>query len=391
MVADPLDVLTAERHAPRSRGRYLVLGAVGLLILVLTVATHNLGDFARYYRCGELRFLSGGDPYSCNDYFQTPPTLYLLAPFAALGAPLDSWAWGSTIAASIFGGLLLLLSVYGLRDLRSAGYLLALVLCPFTLFMIAFQQISGMVFLCEALAIWFLARARFAPAAVAIALTVFKPHLTLVLLPLMAQAPRRAQALALALGASVLAALSWPFAGSFIHSLLSLDQSDQGAHTTVELRELVANWFPGLPGWNLVGYAFLVPPFVYFCYQTYRLWRSDVLDLVLVGKIVAAGLLWLPYNRAYDWMLAIPGYLALWVLSERRWTRLVVGNIALAWIAFPLSTITYFQHNPISINPLPLVLLIVSLERLGAGFRARRAISDRTGSDHTTVAPARMA
>jgi hypothetical protein len=371
------------------RGIYLVLSAVGLLILVVTLATHNLGDFARYYRCGELRFLSGSDPYSCNDYFQTPPTLYLLAPFAALGAPLDSWAWASTVSASISCGLLVLLSVYGLRDLRSAGYLLALVLCPFTVFMIAFQQISGLVFLCEALAIWFLSRARFAPAAVAIALTVFKPHLTLVLMPLMAQAPRRAQALAVSFGACVLALLSWPFAGSFFHALLSLDRSDQGAHTTVELRELVVNWFPGLPGWNLVGYAFLVPPFLYFCYQTYRLWRGRVFDLVLIGKIVAAGLLWLPYNRAYDWMLAIPGYLALWALSGRRWTPLVIANIGLAWIAFPLSTITYFQHSPISINPLPLVLLIFSLEQLAP--RARAVVSDYGAPEHPTAAPARMA
>jgi hypothetical protein len=391
LVADPPHAPVRGGRTARWRGPYLVLGAVGLLILVLTVATHNLGDFARYYRCGELRFLNGDNPYSCSDYYQTPPTLYLLAPFAALGASLDSWAWGLAVGSAIFSGLLLLLRVYDLRDLRSAGYMLALVLCPFTLFMVIFQQISGIVFLLEALAIWFLARRRFTQAALAIALTVFKPHLSLILLPLLAQAPRRAQALAVGLAAGILALLSWPFAGSFLHALVSLDQSDLGSHSTVELREVVMNWFPGLPGWNLVGYAFLVPPFLYFCYETYRLWRGGVLDLVTIGRIVAAGLLWLPYNRAYDWMLAIPGYLALWALSNRRWTPLVIANVGLAWIAFPLSTITYFQHNPISINPLPLVLLIVSLERLAPSLGRRPAPDLRPAVDDPGTAPPRMA
>jgi hypothetical protein len=236
-----------------------------------------------------------------------------------------------------------------------------------------------------------LARRRFTQAALAIALTVFKPHLSLILLPLLAQAPRRAQALAVGLAAGILALLSWPFAGSFLHALVSLDQSDLGSHSTVELREVVMNWFPGLPGWNLVGYAFLVPPFLYFCYETYRLWRGGVLDLVTIGRIVAAGLLWLPYNRAYDWMLAIPGYLALWTLSNRRWTPLVIANVGLAWIAFPLSTITYFQHNPISINPLPLVLLIVSLERLAPSLGRRPAPDLRPAVDDPGTAPPRMA
>jgi hypothetical protein len=139
LVADPPQAPVRGARTARRRGPYLVLGAVGLLILVLTVATHNLGDFARYYRCGELRFLNGDNPYSCSDYYQTPPTLYLLAPFAALGASLDSWAWGLAVGSAIFSGLLLLLRVYDLRDLRSAGYMLALVLCPFTLFMVIFQ------------------------------------------------------------------------------------------------------------------------------------------------------------------------------------------------------------------------------------------------------------
>src|SRR5690554_4270680 len=44
--------------------------------------------------------------------------------------------------------------------------------------------------------------------------------------------------------------------------------------------------------------------------------------------MLTVGLLWLPYNRMYDWVLALPAYLVLWELygrcffsSRRRHTR----------------------------------------------------------------------
>jgi len=363
----------ASHDRPASRRRLvLVLGLSALLIVVLTLATLDKGDFVRYYRCGEAAFFAGGDPYACRDYFQTPPTFYLTAPFALLGSPADAIAWGLFSAVGTCAAIVVLLASFDLLDAPAGGLAMALVLSPFTLFLIAFQQISGLVFLLEALAFWLIRRGHYSGAAGLLALSVFKPHLTLILAPLLAPLPRQAQVVLAGLGSAILLPLSWPYLGNGLRALAAAGTSDLGTHSTVEFKELF-DLYPGTAPWDALGTASLLVPLAYFSYQAYRLWRAPAFDLTIVARLLPAGLLWLPYNRAYDWVLAIPAYLVLWLLAGRRWSAPVLLNIGLTWIALPLSTYTYFSHIPLSINPLPLVVLIVTLERLARRYPERAA------------------
>ncbi|HMA33708.1 MAG TPA: hypothetical protein VKY74_04435 [Chloroflexia bacterium] len=148
-------------------------------------------------------------------------------------------------------------------------------------------------------------------------------------------------------------------------------------HISIGLRELVG-YFSDAGWWRLASYGLLVVPGLYAAYQTYRLWRGQTFDLVLVAKLLPAALLALPYNRAYDWVLAIPAYLVLWDLVGRRWTPAMIGNIVLALVAFPISTATYliswaplYAHLPISLNPLPLIGLILTLEWVTHQMRSK--------------------
>src|SRR4029079_15400140 len=99
-------------------GVLFTLGLLGLIMLGLGISTMNQGDYARYYRCAEHAFLRGQNPYLCYDYFQAPPTLHLMAPFAALGPPLDALTWSLLVGGVAFGALFAFGAVFMLVESR---------------------------------------------------------------------------------------------------------------------------------------------------------------------------------------------------------------------------------------------------------------------------------
>jgi hypothetical protein len=347
----------------------LVLGALGLLLFIAGLGTLGSGDYHRYYQCGVRAFLHGQDPYACPDYYNAPPILLLLAPFGALPAPLDAWAWGAFVVACTLAAIILLFTTFGMLEQRSLLLIGLLILCPFTIALVIYQQASAQTLLLEAIALWLLVHRRYVGGAAVLALGVFKPHLLLILLPMLAPLPRKARVVGVAATGLLMIVLSWPYLDPFIYSIVQKSGEFRTEHATVALRELTA-YFSAAGWWQLVSNALLIPPLLYCCYLSFRLWQARTLDLILVAKLLAAGLLWLPYNRMYDWVLAIPAYLVLWELYGRRWTPGMIGNIVLALIALPVSTATFliawppeYAHLPISINPVPLIVLIVTLDR----------------------------
>ena len=122
-----------------------------------------------------------------------------------------------------------------------------------------------------------------------------------------------------------------------------------------------------------MGSLWSIPPFLYVAHGIWRLWHARQIDLVAFARLVPAGLLWGPYSLSYDWVLLIFSYLVLWDLAGHRWTGWVVANVGLALVALPVSILTFLLGIPLSLNPMPLIMIIVGLHRLARQYPERAA------------------
>src|SRR5579859_4277644 len=128
MVVNSRAWLVAQREAVRPLP-YRTLLLLSSLVLILGVSTSLSGDWVQYYRCADFAFLHGQNPYSCHNYYNTPLTFVMQAPFALFGAPLDAWAWALFATTCALAALFTLFANFAMLEKRSMGLVATLVLC----------------------------------------------------------------------------------------------------------------------------------------------------------------------------------------------------------------------------------------------------------------------
>lgn len=293
----------------------LVLGT-GLAVVLAASLPVRLIDY-EHYQAGTRALWDGRNPYGIVEFFAPPWLALWLGPLLVLPTNRGAGLWLLLTLLSVGGTAALAARWVGQPSARLARLLgvAVTVLLPVSLFVYITGQLSALVGLALLAACIAIRSPRWSRRpwliAAALVVTTFKPHVVIFPLLLCGLELVRQRSWRTLAALSLLLALSAAFAFAVLPGWPGALASAWFAGAFRGGAGLVATGYVGLPDLGAPWWLFL-PLALYVSAQ----WWRDGLAPRVVGLALAAGLLLVPYHRAYDHVLLIlPAWLAWWSTS----------------------------------------------------------------------------
>ncbi len=299
------------------------------------------GDFLAYWSASYL--LSQGENFADPQLLQeteqihsnrnqdyplmtwNPPwLLVLLLPYASLPLTRATWIWFWTNIAMLFAGTMLLWRLVAQKP-KTAHLVWVAALVTFiyspTLITLIMGQVNTLVFFGLALFLYFNDREKQFAAGASLALTLVKPHLVYITLPLILLTMWKKRRLNVLTGLAT-ALLLLTAVALFLRPTLLQDYGNTIANSNLIffLPATLSGFLTGTIGWQWSKFALLITlPIAIILWSR---WRKDIDLYSLVSISLFASLITSPFGWSYDFIvLLIPILQMVAWLAEREYSR----------------------------------------------------------------------